>query len=403
MTITVLLDLDDTLLSNNMEIFVPNYLKALSQHINTASPENLARAVMKGTEMMLEKQTPALTLEKLFDSSFYPAIGTSKEAIREKVDHFYRFGFPALQGYTQPRSDAVSMVKDLFALGHQVAIATNPVFPKPATYHRLRWANLAPEDHSFGLISTYEDFHFTKSNPAYYAELLAQLGWPEGPAVMIGDAWEEDIRSASRFGLPVFWITETSGKLPEEAHPASSQGTLADVIPWLETITTSKFELDCTQPETMMAILRSTPAALETIALAQPEHQWPDSPSDEEWSLNEIICHLRDVDQEVNLGRFEQIKTEENPFIVSVDSDSWNNDRCYNSQDGLQALNEWVQSRTLLIEVIENLPPSVWQRTIRHTIFGPTTVAELVSFIATHDQNHIKQACSVIHTLNRKK
>jgi hypothetical protein len=102
----------------------------------------------------------------------------------------------------------------------------------------------------------------------------------------------------------------------------------------------------------------------------------------------------------VNLGRFDQITTEENPFIVSVDSDSWNSERCYNTQDGFQALNEWFQSRTSLIKIIENLPPSVWQKTVRHTIFGPTTVAELVSFIATHDQNHIRQAFSVIRTLN---
>ena len=403
MKLTVLLDLDDTLLSNNMETFVPHYLKKLSQHINTVSPENLGRHIMTGTQMMIDKQSPAQTLEQVFEEYFYPAIGTSKESIRGKVDHFYENVFPTLQRYTQPRPEAVRMVQGLFEMGHRVAIATNPVFPRAATYHRLRWANLAPEDNPFGLISTYENFHYTKPNPAYYAEILGHLGWPEGPAVMIGNDWEGDIRTASRFGLPVFWVTETPGALPEEAHSASSQGKLADVIPWLETITTDTFELDCSQPETLLAILRSTPAALETIVLAQPEHQWPHSPSEDEWSLNEIICHLRDVDQDVNLVRFRQIITEENPFIASIDSDSWNSERCYNKQDGYSALNEWFQSRTLLINVIENMPPSVWEKTVRHTIFGPTTAAEMVSFIATHDQNHIRQACSVIQTLNLAK
>ena len=399
MKLTVLLDLDDTLLSNNMEIFVPHYLEALSQYINTVSPEDLAMHIMVGTQLMIAKQTPAQTLEQVFDDYFYPAIGTTKEAIRGKVDYFYEHVFPTLQHYTQPRPEAVRMVQDLFAIGHRVAIATNPVFPRAATYHRLRWANLAPEDNPFSLISTFEGFHYTKPNPAYYAEILAHLGWPEGPAVMIGDAWEEDIRTASRLGLPVFWITETTGALPVEAHPASSMGKLDDVIPWLETITPETFELDCSQPETLLAILRSTPAALETLVLSQPEHQWTHSASEDEWSLNEIICHLRDVDQDVNLVRFKQIKIEENPFIISIDSDSWNTERCYNRQDGLRALHDWIQSRTLLIKEIENLPPSIWEKTVRHTIFGPTTVTELINFIATHDQNHLRQACSVIRAL----
>ena len=58
MNLTVLLDLDDTLLSNNMETFVPHYLIALSQHINTVSPEDLARHIMTGTQLMIEKRTP---------------------------------------------------------------------------------------------------------------------------------------------------------------------------------------------------------------------------------------------------------------------------------------------------------------------------------------------------------
>ena len=47
-----------------------------------------------------------------------------------------------------------------FSRGYRIAIATDPLFPRKATYHRLRWAGFDPE--RFELISSFEHFHFTK-------------------------------------------------------------------------------------------------------------------------------------------------------------------------------------------------------------------------------------------------
>ena len=55
-------------------------------------------------------------------------------------------------------------------------VATNPIFPRKAILHRLSWAGLAPEQVPFALITDYERFHFAKPNPAFFAEILAQLG-----------------------------------------------------------------------------------------------------------------------------------------------------------------------------------------------------------------------------------
>jgi FMN phosphatase YigB (HAD superfamily) len=56
------------------------------------------------------------------------------------------------------------------------------------------------------MIPSYETFHFAKPNPAYFAEFLAQLGWPKTPIVMVGNDVESDIGAARQLGLPVFWM-----------------------------------------------------------------------------------------------------------------------------------------------------------------------------------------------------
>jgi len=49
-----------------------------------------------------------------------------------------------------------------------------------------------------------------------------------------------------------------------------------------------------------------------------------------------------------------------------------------------------------LVELLANLSPGDWKRTARHSIFGPTHLQELVSFIASHDRSHIQQVLATI-------
>ena len=81
----------------------------------------------------------------------------------------------------------MALIETAFEKGYRVAIATNPIFPQVATYERLRWAGVAPEKYPLEIISTYENFHFGKPHLAYYLELIAQIGWPDGGFVMVGD------------------------------------------------------------------------------------------------------------------------------------------------------------------------------------------------------------------------
>ena len=71
--LTLLLDLDDTLLDTNMDAFIPAYFQALSEHLaSQVEPEVMLPALVAGTRAMLASEDPRRTLRQVFDQQFYP-------------------------------------------------------------------------------------------------------------------------------------------------------------------------------------------------------------------------------------------------------------------------------------------------------------------------------------------
>jgi FMN phosphatase YigB (HAD superfamily) len=387
----LLFDLDDTLLGNEMNSFVPAYVQALSNRLSSvADPPVLIKTLMSATREMVENQSPDKTLEQKFDAAFYPKLGLVRQEVQGIIDTFYLEDFPRLQTLTHLRPEAVSVVKQLIDRGDQAAIATNPLFPRTAILLRLNWAGLPPDRVPFALIPSYETFHFAKPNPAYFAELLAQLGWPKMPVVMVGNDVDSDIRAARQLGLPVFWINNDGATAWTEQGDIPPHGGFADLIPWLDSSSTQPFPTNFTLPGALLAVLSSTPAALATLC-RDGTINLHSRPAPGEWSLGEVLCHLRDVDTEVNLPRIQKVIHENNPFIPGQDTDPWAEIRQYQLQDGAQALLDFTNTRLELLALLGQLKLEDWDRRARHAIFGPMSLLELVNIIAGHDILHIQQ------------
>ncbi len=399
MALTLLFDLDDTLLKNDIDTFLPAYLRLLGKHMQpVVAPDKMVRELLTATGLMVSNNTAALSLERAFDSAFYAAVGHSKEDLRGTLENFYDTVFPDLQSLTGQMPGAVEVVERAASAGHTIVVATNPLFPRKAILHRIRWAGLDPDDSKFRLITTYERFHFAKPNPAYFAEILAQLGWPEQPAVVIGNSIPDDLTPAAKLGLPVYWVTAPGSILPEGFHPLSDAGSLEDVPAWLEKIEAAELEQDFSTPAALVALLKSTAAALDTLAMDLSDSQWYARPAPDEWSLNVILAHMRDVDAEVNIPRMEKIIRGENPFLPGINTDTWADERPYAEEDGPTALRQFIETRTRLITLLEGLSDADWQLPARHAIFGPTHLRELISFITTHDRSHVRQAQAAVRS-----
>lgn len=398
MTLTLLLDLDDTLLQNPMESFLPAYMQALSGHLASfADPERLVKTLLEATQHMINNTRPECTLKDVFDAAFYPSLGLSAGLVKESIDKFYADIFPTLKNLTKTQAGAVQLVEQALERGYQVVIATNPLFPRSAIHQRLSWADLSPEDYPFALVSSYETFHFSKPNPAYLAELLARLGWPEYPAVMVGNELKNDIHTAWSLGLPAYWVNEDNSPPAEMKSPMAS-GDLAGVFTWLDATPPESLQPDFNSPVALLAVLRATPAALMSFSDQINDTTWAKRLQPEEWSFTEILCHLRDVEEEVNLPRILKVLQEKNPFLAGQDTDPWAEERQYLFQNGSQALYGFSANRSRLLDLLERIHPEDWDRSARHAIFGPTNLQELVSIIAGHDRLHIQQVHKNLHT-----
>jgi FMN phosphatase YigB (HAD superfamily) len=389
MPFTLLLDLDDTLLENNIDSFMPGYTQALGRQLAPfVSPEKMIPQLLRATRAMIKKKTPALTLEETFDRVFYPELGLNKEDLKDSIQSFYQDVFPSLQSLTSSRPQAVQMVEKAFEKGYQIVIATNPLFPRAAILHRLKWAGLDPDRYPFALITDFETFHFAKPHPSYYLEILATLGWPESSAGMVGNSLEEDMLPAIQAGLKGFYLQESS--ISMLIPPGISTGSLDSIVSWADSAANEEIE-PAFLLSRLIGMLNGSAAAIDTICRTLPPSAWNRKPQPHEWSITEIVCHLADADTEVNLPRLIKVCQEENPFLPGIPTDPWAEERQYNSQNGPASLNRFLEIRTQLNVLLESLAISAWDRPANHAIFGPTTLRELVHFITLHDQSHLQQ------------
>lgn len=393
MTLTLLLDLDDTLLKTNLETFVPAYFQALAKHLAPyVPPEKMLSALISGTRLMNERDDPACTLQEVFEAEFYSKLGLPKEDLNEELERFYDEVFPLLAKVTSPVPEARLFVDWAFSQGYRIAIATDPFFPQKATHHRLRWAGFDPSQ--FELISTFEHFRFSKGHPAYYAETLGRMGWPDGPVLMVGNDLERDILPARKLGLMTYHVNggPASGSSPE----AGAGGELADLRPWLESTDLSTLMPSFKTPESIRAILSASPASVAGLSIGIQLSEWSLKPAPGEWALIEVVCHLRDTEREIHHMQIKLFNEQAEPFIPRPDTNVWASQRSYLNENGRSALQAFTRARIETLSILKETRDADWPRKARHAIFGPTNFLEVVGFMADHDRMHIQQAWKVV-------
>lgn len=203
---SLLFDLDGTLIELDMSVFLPRYFKALGEHLaDLMKPEALITAILNSTEAMINNLDPKMSNKDVFEQDFFKRTGLSPQIAFPLFDSFYEQVFPQLAG-TEVRNLAAQRAIELaLARGFEVVIATNPVFPQKAIFERLRWGGFANK--KFNLITSYENMHFCKPKPQYYAEILSKLGRTPAECWMIGNDVEEDL-VAAQLGIKTFLVQD---------------------------------------------------------------------------------------------------------------------------------------------------------------------------------------------------
>ena len=224
---TVLFDLDDTLLDNAMETFLPRYLEALTPRMaHLIPPGRFMEQLLSSTRAMAGNTDPTRTNRQVFTEDFFPKVGHPLEVLMPVFDDFYAHDFGRLRIYTRAKPEARAIMKEVFAQGYTVVIATNPVFPLTAIEQRLEWAGV--RDFDYALITSYENMHASKPHLAYYREILGKIGCRADECLMVGNSFEEDIAPATKLGIRAFWVVEAKPDTTNPTLQAVRQGSLAD-------------------------------------------------------------------------------------------------------------------------------------------------------------------------------
>jgi FMN phosphatase YigB (HAD superfamily) len=397
MTLTLLLDLDDTLLNTNLDSFVPAYFQALAKELAPfVSPELMLRALVSGTQLMNENEDFSQTLADVFNKYFFPQIDVSRDTLKPIIENFYDNVFPSLSILTSPKPEAKAFIDWATSQGYRIAIATDPLLPRKATYHRLRWAGFNPE--KFDLVSTFEDFHFSKTYASYYAELLGRMGWPDGPTLMVGNDLDRDIIPAQKLGLPTYFVVDQVTTSTDD-RDITGTGKLTDLPQWIESANLNNLIPTFNSITAVMAILSATPAVINGLVPASDSSAWSHISDHDDWTLTELICHLRDTEREINQMQVRLFMEQEEPFIPRPDTGVWASTRNYLHENGASVLKEFNDARHQTLELINNFSAEHWQQKGRHAIFGPTNFLEIIGFIADHDRMHIQQAWRILKNM----
>ena len=229
--LAILFDLDDTLLANPMDTFVPAYFRALTSFMaGELPPRLLIDQLMLATRAMDTNRDPARSNERAFAEAFFPGVGRDPGELAPVFERFYRDAFPGLRGLTAPVPGAVEAVRWAVDGGRQVVIATNPLFPRPAILQRMEWAGLSIDELPIDLVTSYENMHATKVRPAYYAEIAERLGRRPAECVMVGDNWTWDIAHSTAAGMAAWWIAGPQAPAPDPELDILGRGTLAEFL-----------------------------------------------------------------------------------------------------------------------------------------------------------------------------
>lgn len=154
--------------------------------------------------------------------------------------------------------------------------------------------------------------------------------------------------------------------------------------------------------ETILAILKETPSRLAalTAELSPAQLRTPAGPG--EWSVTEVLAHLRACSDVWGDNYIMTILTQDKPTIKAMNPNRWIKNTNYLEQDFQALLRPFTAQRKKLLKVLEQLQPQDWWRTATLTGAGKPLQQTLISYadgLARHERTHLKQIERTLNSL----
>ncbi len=221
----ILFDLDGTLINVDLKRFVPEYLKLLASTVSHLVRQSKFISKLLIASEAVNNNDGRQTNEEVFEKTFFPSIGYTREEINPYLDKFYEEDFSKLRQYTRQKPAARRVMEHVFKKGYIVVIATTPLLPETAMRQRLQWAGVG--DFSYRLITNIENSYSNKPNLSYYKSILENIEVPAEKCLMVGDESKDMV--AANLGIKTYLIQSDNTEMTPDIPEPNYRGTLAEL------------------------------------------------------------------------------------------------------------------------------------------------------------------------------
>jgi hypothetical protein len=144
--------------------------------------------------------------------------------------------------------------------------------------------------------------------------------------------------------------------------------------------------------EEIRSMLQVGPHRIAAATAGLTEAELQASPGPDQWSLNEILAHLRSCGDMWGQA-IEAILASDRPTIRAVNPWTWLKRTNYLELDFRPSFEAFAAQRAQLLAVLEPLTPGQWQRSAMVTGAGKPlerTAHFYAQWLATHERSHLK-------------
>ena len=138
----------------------------------------------------------------------------------------------------------------------------------------------------------------------------------------------------------------------------------------------------------LIEALKQIPNEIEAEIAGLSEETLRHRPSDGEWSIKEVVGHLRD-NAEMWEKRLFMVYSQADPVLPALDQDEAVRKANYQEAD-LQAVFAGLREQSLKIVALLNRAPD-WSRVGQHPVLGRRSLRQFAERVLAHGRAHLEQ------------
>jgi hypothetical protein len=150
--------------------------------------------------------------------------------------------------------------------------------------------------------------------------------------------------------------------------------------------------MDASERAALFNVLKTTPARLKAALKGVPKKVAEWTPAPGKWSILEIVCHMREMEEDAYLARYRRILAEDDPVLPDIDGDASALLHDYRARRLGEVLRDWTRLRRESLALLRGVKADQWSRRGTHETAGSLSMEDFLRRHALgNDEAHLGQ------------